>query len=112
MPMPPRTRGNFAGADVAAQTRPADALQAGDGAGPVDELVRDLELRAAFLRRIDLEVGDVAFLLQDAGDLALDLRIRHGEFRSCARRAALRTRVRRSAMGSVISFGTQLGGRL
>jgi len=60
--------GNLAGADIAAEPRAADSLEAGDGAGFVDEFRLDADLLAA-LDGLEGGVLDVAFLFEDAGEV-------------------------------------------
>ena len=80
MPMPPSTRGISVGADILAKAGLADALQAGDGRGAVMDLRGDLDLRKS-ASRVHFVIRDIAFLLQDAGDLSLDLGVRGIDFR-------------------------------
>src|SRR5438552_7998186 len=67
---------DFVRTDVTAQTRTAHAPQAGDRARPVHDFVCHLD---AWMRcgRVDRVFRDVTFVLQNADDLRLDLRVRN-----------------------------------
>ena len=108
VPMPPWTLGISACVDIVALPRARHALQAAEIAerAVIGVLQRHADdLAGAFGgRRLEREVADVALLLEDAGHLALELRLEGMRTSSCAAVMPLRTRVRKSATGSVIDM--------
>jgi hypothetical protein len=89
---------DFTGTDVVAAAGSGNALEIGEDRAAVHELRLDLEFGA--LAGDDFVIPDVAFLLEDAGDVRLDLGV-GAENSSLPARAAFLKRVRKSAMGSV-----------
>src|SRR6266699_1029201 len=67
---------DFVGTDVTAQTRTAHAPQASDRARPVDNFVCHFDARMR-RGRVDRVFRDVTFVLQNADNLGLDLRVRN-----------------------------------
>ena len=65
----------------------------------------------ALLRRFQLEAGDVALFFKNSGDLALQLGIRHGEFR-LARARGVAQAGEHICDGIGHFFWQELGGRL